>query len=71
MTQKDGDELLTLAKAAEIAEYKPTSLRNMALRGEFPAKKIGRDWVITRSQLEKWMRGPGYHPRKGRPRKTS
>jgi Helix-turn-helix domain len=70
MSQGD-DELLTLAKAAEIAKYKPTSLRNLALKGEFPAKKVGRDWVITRERLEAWMKSPHYHPGGGgRPKET-
>lgn len=70
MPGKD-DELLSLSQAAEIARYKPGALRTLALQGKFPARKVGKQWTITRSQLEKWMQGPDYHPGKGRPKRTS
>jgi excisionase family DNA binding protein len=56
---------------AKQAGYDPSALRRLAIDGKIPARKIGKQWVIAREDLEKWMAGKGYRPRSGRPRKQA
>lgn len=70
MARKD-DELLSLTEAAEIAKYDPGSLRALAIARKFPARKVGKQWTITRQALERWMQSEHYRPgQKGRPSKN-
>ncbi len=52
MTRPD---LLTLREAAQIAGLSPITLRVQIHRGKLPAKKLGRDWWITRSALNAYI----------------
>jgi len=45
------DELLTTSAAAREYGYNAEYLRRLAKSGELPATKLGRDWVIKRSDL--------------------
>lgn len=60
------DELLTFAKVAEETGYSSARLRQLAARGELPAKLYGKTWLIQRTDLEKFL--AEHHPRTGRPR---
>lgn len=62
------DELLSLTEAAEIAGVETATLRRAALDGRLAARKLGKQWVVTRGNLDKWMKSPAHNPNKG-PRK--
>jgi len=49
-------ELLTLKQAAVELKLSPTTLRIQALNGALEAKRLGRDWVVTREALEVYRR---------------
>jgi hypothetical protein len=48
-------DLLTLPEAAAIAGLSPVTLRVQVFNGRLAARKIGRDWVVTRRELERYM----------------
>lgn len=65
------DKLLSLNEAAEQSGYEVSALRRLAILKRLPAKKVGRQWVITQSQLNKFMSSENYRPKQvGRPRKN-
>lgn len=45
------NDLLSLKEAAAISPYSAEYLNLLARKGKIKAKKIGRDWLITRSDL--------------------
>ncbi len=47
------DPLWTVEEVARYFRLKPSTVRNMAKRGELPAVKIGRVWRFRRSALKK------------------
>ncbi len=49
-------ELLSLKEAAEISPYSADYLNSLARRGKIKATKIGRDWLIIRSDLFDYLR---------------
>ena len=44
-------ELLSLREAAELSPYSADYLNLLARKGKLRARKIGRDWLITRADL--------------------
>lgn len=70
MTQ-EGDKLLSLSEAATIAGYEVSALRRLAIKGVFPAEKVGNQWTILDSKLREWMNSENYHQGKGRPRRIT
>ena len=44
-------ELLSLKEASELTPYSPDYLNLLARKGKIRARKIGRDWLITKSDL--------------------
>ena len=44
-------ELLSLKDASELSPYSPDYLNLLARKGKLRARKIGRDWLITRADL--------------------
>jgi hypothetical protein len=51
-----GVDYLSLRKAAEMSPYSAEYLNLLARKGKIKAKKIGRDWLITKSDLFHYMR---------------
>ena len=47
------DELLTLSQACKVMGVSYSTARKMAMRGEYPFKKVGAIWKIPRSKLYK------------------
>jgi excisionase family DNA binding protein len=45
-------ELLTTAEAAKILRMQPDSLSRMIKRGDIPALKIGKRWLIKKDTLD-------------------
>ncbi len=42
---------MTTAEAASILGVTPTRIRAMIAAGRLKAKRVGRDWLITRAEL--------------------
>jgi excisionase family DNA binding protein len=53
--QKQNLNLLTLKEAAEMSPYSADYLNLLARKGKIRAVKIGRDWLITRSDLFEYL----------------
>lgn len=47
---------ITLVDAAERLNLSPSTLRHQIRRGYFKAWKIGRDWVTTTGEVEKYRK---------------
>lgn len=62
----EGDELLTLIEAAKETGYSTERLRQFAVRGEMPARQYGRQWLVQRAALRRFL--AGHRPHTGRPR---
>lgn len=63
------EDAMTLAEASQMLGIDVSRLRRLAARGVLRARKIGRDWITTRRDVEEFAaieRRPGW-PR-GRPR---
>lgn len=46
---------LTTTEAAERARISPRGIRKAIARGVLPARKVGRDWLITEAELVAWL----------------
>lgn len=49
-------ELLSLKEASEFTPYSADYLNLLARKGKIRAKKIGRDWLITKADLFAYLR---------------
>jgi len=59
------DELLSPAQAAEIAVCHNDTIRRAIEKGFLVGQRVGRNWVIKRTDLEKWIEaGRPNHRRK-------
>ena len=47
------ENLLTTQKAGELLGVNPSRVRQFILEGRLPAIKIGRDWIISKDDLNK------------------
>ena len=56
------DELLTVDRAAEILSVSHMTVRRYMDQGRLPKRKLGREYVLYRSDLDKLER-----PQMGRP----
>ena len=45
---------MTLIEAAAILGISPATLRQQIARGALKARKIGRDWTVTPSEVERY-----------------
>ena len=61
------DDLLSLAQAADRLGIAPVTLRVAVGRGRFHARKIGKTWVTTDAEVDRYRRE--HLGRRGRPRK--
>ncbi|MEO8065777.1 MAG: helix-turn-helix domain-containing protein [Candidatus Doudnabacteria bacterium] len=52
---KDKFELLSLKEAAEHSPYSADYLNLLARKGKLRARKIGRDWLITKADLFEYL----------------
>ncbi|MGB1249004.1 MAG: hypothetical protein ACPG8W_00110 [Candidatus Promineifilaceae bacterium] len=48
--------LISLPVAAEIYDFNPAYLRQLALRGRLDAQKVGNSWVTTPANIELFIR---------------
>lgn len=65
----DTEELLTTEQAAEALRISPMRVRQLAQSGQLPARRLGRDWVIRRADLDaaRTRNTQVGRPRKGQP----
>lgn len=49
-------ELLSLKEASELSPYSADYLNLLARKGKLKARKIGRDWLITKIDLLEYLR---------------
>ena len=59
-------EWLTTTEAATLTGYAPAHIRILARKGRIEARKIGRDWLVSRDSLLAYKRrmdnlGPQKH----------
>jgi hypothetical protein len=50
------DELVTLAEAAESLGLAAVTLRAAAARGRVAGRKVGKTWVTTRAEVDRYRR---------------
>jgi excisionase family DNA binding protein len=47
---------MTLKEAAAALGTSPANLRQAIARGALKAKKLGRDWIVTSGEVERYRR---------------
>lgn len=61
------DEVLSLEQAARLLNRSPSTLRHQAKAGHLDARRVGRTWLTTRSELRRYRQAqlgqPGRRPR--------
>lgn len=68
------DDILTLAEAGALLDRSPDTLRRQVQRGRLRARLIGKTWVTTRDEVERYRReslGQAGRPRGSRDTATS
>lgn len=65
----DGDELLTIRRAAAEIGVSHMTIRRWLDAGHLTAIRPGTEYLLTRRQVER-MRDPKNRPQPGRPRKA-
>lgn len=60
----DPDPLISLAEAAARAEVNPASLRHAIRRGALHATKPGHDWLVTTTEIERYIAERRPRPRR-------
>ena len=57
MTEKhlDREELIPLSEAADYSGLTHDFLRELARTGKLQARKVGRDWLTTRSAIDHYL----------------
>ena len=59
------EELLSPAQAAEIAKCHNDTIRRAIEAGFLPAQRVGRNWIIQRSDLQVWIESGKPNRRRG------
>ena len=49
------DKLLTTSEVADILRIKQGTVIDKCAKGELPAHKVGRRWLISEKVLENWI----------------
>jgi len=49
-------EFMTVAEVAERLRVSERTVRQLIMRGELPAIKIGKEWRIARAELEAFLK---------------
>ncbi len=55
MTNSNISELLSMTEAGKISGYHPDYLSSLARQGKINAKKVGRNWLISRKALSAFL----------------
>jgi len=48
--------MLTLTEAAQSLGLSPITLRIQIRNGKLKARKLGRDWIVTQREVERYRR---------------
>ena len=59
------EELLSPAQAGEIADCHNDTIRRAIEAGFLLAQRVGRNWIIKRSDLDKWIEEGKQNRRRG------
>jgi excisionase family DNA binding protein len=59
--------MLTTAQAAKLLGVTDVRVRHLCQEGRL-GSKVGRDWVITEEEIERFERKPPHRPKKEPPR---
>ena len=71
MPGKQGSEIIATSEAAKELGITVQRLRVLIREGRLPAKKLGRDWIIRRADLDLVrVRKPGRPTGKKQPKPT-
>ena len=49
-------EILTAKEAAEILRISARTFQRLVRSGQLPARKVGEQWRVERSELEQWFK---------------
>ena len=63
--QPDPNDLISLREASDLSGYSPSHLRHLVAAELLWGKKIGRNYVTSRTAVENYQRT---HPPPGRPK---
>jgi excisionase family DNA binding protein len=55
-SDRSHDEILTLKEVSALLRIGESTLYHLALRGELPAYKVGREWRFMKGQIFQWFR---------------
>ena len=55
--------VLTIGEVAEMLRVHPTTVYRLLKRGDIPGFKIGGNWRVSVSVLDRWMSEVGLLPR--------
>src|SRR5918912_4315469 len=51
-------DVLTLEQLAELLQVDVKTVRSLAVKGELPGRKLGRDWRFSRQAVLDWLAAP-------------
>lgn len=54
-------DTLTIPEAAEVLKCTEPCARAMCASGRIPARKVGREWRLSRAAVEFWLNGESDH----------
>lgn len=50
-------DVMNAIETAALLDFNPVTIRQKALSGEIPARKIGKEWRFSRGRLLRWIGG--------------
>lgn len=54
----DKHDILTAEQSAELLQVSIDTMRKLLREGQIPARKVGREYRILRTNLEAWLGAP-------------
>jgi excisionase family DNA binding protein len=49
------DEILTIKELCDLLRTHPSTVYNLARRGQMPGFRVGADWRFRKDAIERWM----------------
>jgi excisionase family DNA binding protein len=49
------DEILTVKELCDLLRSHPSTVYNLARRGQIPGFRVGTDWRFRKDAIERWM----------------
>jgi excisionase family DNA binding protein len=49
------DEILTIKELCDLLRTHPSTVYNLARRGQIPGFRVGADWRFRKDAIERWM----------------